>query len=340
MPDDKPTQSLGKGPTLPLRWYQRPIPKSVAVGIGIATLYIIAGMNMPWWATSIVWCVLWIMLLYLIFLSPWTFNFALPIKIVFSLLAAILTVSLSQNAIREQFREAYPTPAPTPTPTPLPTPANIGVLAVPSEASHHLNRSIEFGDSGAVFWLMNNEDEEGKTQMAHFLDMIFKGMALRIKSSGSALKVSADIRDDGGHIIAQITDNEWKSKPENWDRNYTDDALEVKNAFGHVVLQIKVLPDRIQLQAEGWDEEGNNGIRVTKARDQAGTINGALVILDHGHRCPELSIKQIFEYPSEVHFHQLHVDLRKEADPLPQANPHCRIMIIPPGNYGISGSAN
>ncbi|MEJ0092842.1 MAG: hypothetical protein WDN46_05280 [Methylocella sp.] len=46
--------------------------------------------------------------------------------------------------------------------------------------------------------------------------------------------------------------NEWRVTPPpgTLDRNYTDDALEIRGAGGKIVLQLRVLQDRIQLQGE------------------------------------------------------------------------------------------
>jgi hypothetical protein len=35
-----------------------------------------------------------------------------------------------------------------------------------------------------------------------------------------------------------------------WDKNYTDDSLEVKDGHGRVVLQVKLLPNIVQIQEE------------------------------------------------------------------------------------------
>src|SRR5262249_43353624 len=64
--------------------------------------------------------------------------------------------------------------------------------------------------------------------------------------------VSTKMTDSHGNMIAEIYRNEWKVRPGAWDRNYSDDALEVKDDRGVIVLQVKVLPDRIQIQGGWW----------------------------------------------------------------------------------------
>jgi len=64
------------------------------------------------------------------------------------------------------------------------------------------------------------------------------------------IRFSAQITDEEGNIIAKISRNEWQvaPPPRTWDKNYSDDALEVVDPKGRVVLQAKVLSDRIQIQ--------------------------------------------------------------------------------------------
>jgi hypothetical protein len=104
--------------------------------------------------------------------------------------------------------------------------------------------------------------------------------------------------------VAELIRNDWKTSPSAWDRNYTDDALEVRNAQGRVVLQVKVIQNTIQLQGEWWDEYGN-GTRLVKCVDhQTGKIGGCVVqlgIIDS----PDQQIKVMFQYPSELHFGEL-----------------------------------
>jgi hypothetical protein len=46
-------------------------------------------------------------------------------------------------------------------------------------------------------------------------------------------------------------------------QNYRCDYLEVKNSSDRVVLQVQVLPDRIRIQGEWYDDYGK-GVRVLK----------------------------------------------------------------------------
>jgi hypothetical protein len=83
------------------------------------------------------------------------------------------------------------------------------------------------------------------------------------------MKVSTQIADEDGKLIAEIIRNEWKINPNgSWDRNYSSDALEVKDAQGNIILQVRVLMDHIQIQGMWWIDMGPpNGRRRLYAMD-------------------------------------------------------------------------
>jgi hypothetical protein len=323
MPTDKPTQGLGRGraSTAPLPWYQRPIDKNAAIGIGAFILYVATGLNMPWWATALVWFTLWILLAYLVLRSPWTIARRWVTKLSLCVVVAFIVASVGERGVHDEYREVYP----------IPTPNNVGTLVVPKNA--RLNRSIEFGDSGVILSLMNGR---GESSIARHLDAVFRGMSLRIESEGSALKVSAQIRGESSRdLIAGIEDNEWKVKPFNWDRNYTEDALEVKDSRGRVVLQIRLLPDRVRIQAESWNDDGT-GVRICEARDTISkhAVVGAIVFLRRGHDYNNLPIQPIFRYPSDLNFGQLLPERKQNPLPFPASDSRAnQIIFIAPGIY-------
>jgi hypothetical protein len=92
-------------------------------------------------------------------------------------------------------------------------------------------------------------------------------------------------------MIAEIINNEWKVNPHNaWDRNYTKDALEVRDPSGDIVLQVRVIENRVQLQAILYTSDGN----ILGFVD--GGFGKGLIVFDRKHK-----IKPIFKYPSELH---------------------------------------
>jgi hypothetical protein len=153
--------------------------------------------------------------------------------------------------------------------------------------------TLEIGDSGKGFiW----KGPQGVPIMNPVEDS-----QLTIESVNGKIKVSTNIRDKTGRLVAELIRNEWKVSPSSaFGKNYNDRALEVRNAEGRVILQVKVTNDAIQLQGEWWDEHGQ-GVRLVKCPDrQTGEIDGCIVILGGIDR-PEDQIKPIFKYPSDLH---------------------------------------
>lgn len=73
------------------------------------------------------------------------------------------------------------------------------------------------------------------------------------------LFVSTRVRAPNGDIIAEMNDNEWQHQrqPAIFDRNYTRDALEIRDSSGKVVIQVADLGSTIAVAAifhcrNGW----------------------------------------------------------------------------------------
>jgi hypothetical protein len=162
--------------------------------------------------------------------------------------------------------------------------------------------NIEIGDSGSM------------------IDPAFSGPAfifgtsqLTIESIDGQLKVTTDVRNRQGKIEAQLVKNEWKVAPfpETWDRNYDDHTLEVKDPTDRIVLQIRILTDRVQLQGEWWDSDGT-GSRIVKCTDPVSKKIGGCFALLGLTRDDSVSpqIQPLFKYPSEQHFGELLTDAK------------------------------
>jgi len=133
----------------------------------------------------------------------------------------------------------------------------------------------------------------------------FETSGLRLELVDGKLKVSTQIRNPDGDFIAELVRNELKVAvpPKTFDRNYTDDALEIKNAQGRIVLQVKVLPDAIQLQGEWWGTAGQ-GVRLVANPDRQ--QGGALMkVLSREQNPDNPRIEPMFEYPSDSHLGEL-----------------------------------
>lgn len=120
-------------------------------------------------------------------------------------------------------------------------------------------------------------------------------LSLSLKSG--KLLVSTTIRDDKGELVAELRNNEWQTNKNSiFDRNYTDNALEVRDQNGKVALQVVHFGDTIHLAGifrcrSGWT---NVFCPVPEG--------GAVIDIKPPGQEPQHSIAPIFEYPSELHF--------------------------------------
>jgi hypothetical protein len=160
------------------------------------------------------------------------------------------------------------------------------------------DRMLQIGDSGVFF--KNNTSTDNFSKSLHFL----KQSDLVIERQNKSLKVSVKVRNVKGDLVAEMIRNEWKVSSSAWDKNYTDDALEIRDSRGLVVLQVRVLPDVIQLQGEWWDESGH-GMKMAKCILPDGSPGGCVVLMNPQYQPQDPIIEPIFQYPSDLHFGEL-----------------------------------
>jgi hypothetical protein len=159
---------------------------------------------------------------------------------------------------------------------------------------------IQIGNSGVFF--VGSDNRYGA-----LLFPALRATDFRVESVDGKMKISVQIRNREGNLIAELIRNEWKvaPPPHTWDRNYSDDALEVRDARGRIVLQVKAHADRIQIQGLWYVYTGPlNGIRQLIVREDPGN-NGAELIITPPDSIETPPIAQMFEYPSELHLGQL-----------------------------------
>jgi hypothetical protein len=104
--------------------------------------------------------------------------------------------------------------------------ATSGVISSPAEQSP---MSVSVGS--AEFVMLSKDGvvfDDGKIPL------------LSIRLVERHLLVTTQIRDDHGSVIAEMKDNEWKHQPQPtiFDRNYTQDTLEIKDITGKIALQV------------------------------------------------------------------------------------------------------
>jgi hypothetical protein len=164
-----------------------------------------------------------------------------------------------------------------------------------SGKDHTVARQLEIGDSGSILTFVGPPD----MPIVNF----FERDHLLVELVDSALKVSTSIRDKDGNLIAEMIRIEWKvaPPPKTWNRNYTTDALEVRDATGNIVLQVRVLPDRIRLHGEWWRDKSTGVRLVSLGPGQRAEI----AFWRDGIRLQEPEIKPMFVYPSDTHMGEL-----------------------------------
>jgi hypothetical protein len=155
---------------------------------------------------------------------------------------------------------------------------------------------IELGDSGSSFIYAGIPDEVEFSKFAY-------NVGLKLNRGPHGLEVTTKIRDKYGLVIAEIDKNHWTVKQSAiWDKNYTDSALEVLDARGQVILQIRFLPDRVRIQAE-WRDEFGHGQRWSKCVAPDGVVHGCITPWGNVQTEQQNAqlIEPIFQYPSREH---------------------------------------
>jgi hypothetical protein len=89
------------------------------------------------------------------------------------------------------------------------------------------------------------------------------------------------------------------------DHNYTDDAIEVLDNGGHVVLQMRLLPDRLQIRAE-WHDAYGDGAQLTECDASKHEPPLSVCAQKFGPGWPEkeqkVILKPMFKYPSKKYW--------------------------------------
>jgi hypothetical protein len=155
---------------------------------------------------------------------------------------------------------------------------------------------LEIGDSGAILMYAGPQGAP--------LLRIFEDTSLEIWLEDGKLKVSTQIRDKVGRLVAELRANEWTVKPERvWDRNYSDDALEVVDETGDVVLQVRLVEDRVQFAGKFYSRDGR-GVGIGRMTTPLGT-GGVFEITGPEHPVLQLHIEPLFNYPSRMHLGEI-----------------------------------
>jgi hypothetical protein len=158
---------------------------------------------------------------------------------------------------------------------------------------------IQIGQSGV--FLVGPGGEIGTLLFPALRESDFK-----VESINGKIKISTRVVGPDGKLIAEIIQNEWKVSPtESWDRNYSEDTLEVKDSRGLVILQVRALPDLIQVQGGWWTDMGPpNGVRRLWIWHDPNKSGAQLVIAPREDPNP-IVIRPIFKYPGDRYLGEL-----------------------------------
>lgn len=120
---------------------------------------------------------------------------------------------------------------------------------------------------------------------------------LSLKIENGKLLVGTIIRNSKGEIIAELSNNEWKLNRDSiFDRNYNDNALEVRDKTGNIVLQVVNFGYAIHFAGIFQCKNGRKYAFIPKNE-----FESFLEMTAPGEELKE-KIRPIFEYPSELHF--------------------------------------
>jgi hypothetical protein len=157
---------------------------------------------------------------------------------------------------------------------------------------HSGNRAhfVQFGTTGGKLDLRY----EGGPQFQVLYDA-----GIRIDTGEYGPEISTTIRDRSGRVVVTVIRNHWTvaAPPICYDKNYSSNSLEVEDNRGHVVLQITLLPDLVQLQGE-WRDEFGNGWRLADGQIQMWRT------AEVENRLKRV-ISPVFKYPSSEHWGEL-----------------------------------
>ncbi|MGC1838176.1 MAG: hypothetical protein WA674_07525 [Candidatus Acidiferrales bacterium] len=157
----------------------------------------------------------------------------------------------------------------------------------------HALPNVEIGNSGVVFHITPLQQPGQKISLIKF----FYDSRLRVEYGKKGPLVSTPVRDRFGNLVVEINQNHWKMYPPYCsDKNYTKDALEVLDSSGHVVFQIKLLSDGVQVQGEWWDDQGRGERLIAiKTADH----DAEMIPLWSQNQRNDRLVRPMFKYPSK-----------------------------------------
>jgi hypothetical protein len=218
------------------------------------------------------WATAWVCLVYVIWNLEHTERHGRALKTAVAVLATVAIVYVTYPPIRSSYVKEK-------------AKAMSGDLVAEDDGKDHTGdpQILEIGPNGQrLAW----NGDQSVPMISAYYDKI------QMKMVKGKVYLSTTVHDDAKNLIVEIVDNHWivsSATASCWDHNYTSNSLEVRDGHGRVVLQVKIMPNVVQLQEEWqWNP---------------GTPNGG--IIQSGWYDDKNGIKRIFKYPSELYWGQL-----------------------------------
>ena len=125
---------------------------------------------------------------------------------------------------------------------------------------------------------------------------------LVVENGPSGVVLSTPVLDQAGHKMGEIIKNHWKVFPP-WssDKNYEKHSLEILDAAGNVVLQVKLRKNVAELQGV-WRDESGKGLEIYDIPGQGGRVAFATALDTSLIR---YKIPKMFVYSSSNHWGEL-----------------------------------
>ena len=179
--------------------------------------------------------------------------------------------------------------------------------------------TIEVGTSGVIFTKSipggppRQEFEVGKIYIGagqyafESLVPILSDCDFRIETIDGEAKVSMVLLDSDGDVVAKLVKNEWDwgGRPVSFDRNYSQDSIEVQDKGGNSVLQVTVLRDRVRLQLICFRRNGNMAYLVQAKPHATGARDAIISFNNTAKEDLGKAMRPMFRYPSSLHLGEL-----------------------------------
>jgi hypothetical protein len=170
---------------------------------------------------------------------------------------------------------------------------------IPSDGTDGV--TLQIGSDGPQF-VRNVTGNIGEIIMPLESLKIAYDAGLLITRGPKGLELTTPVIDGQGNRVGEIVSNHWKVYPPYCsDKNYNKHSIEIRDRTGHVVLQVTLYRNKIQLQGE-WHTSLGQGERLESVPGLGG-ITFWLKPEDE-KKFPFL-IKPMFVYPSSHHWGEL-----------------------------------